>query len=331
MNFPIELWVDGRRRAAVLEDLSRCGMFVRAGSPIPIGSIVHAAMSPIPGRPRVVTAGTVVHAIDESEATRLGRTAGVGVRFREPVNARDEQFAATVADMVDRHIRVVPSAAHRIVIADNHPGTVERLSDLLGRAGFSVAVATTGLEALSACHRHAPDVALIDRALPLLDGFGVLRHLTGTPVILTSFEPRDLARAFELGASDFLPKPFTTDELVARARRLVRPRVVLRGSLGEVAMPVLLTMLEQARKTGRLVAVHAGVTATIDVIAGRIVDARHGSLSCHEALLALLDWTDGTFELVATSVASTGRVHATSVTHLLLEHAQRLDETRRAS
>jgi CheY-like chemotaxis protein len=326
MNFPIELWVNGRRRAAILEDLSRSGMFVRAGAPVPIGSIVHAAMTPIPGRPRVVTAGTVVHAIDESEATRLGRTAGIGVRFREPVNARDEQFAATVAHMVDRHIRVVPAAAHKIVIADKHPGTVERLSTLLDKAGFAVAIATTGLEALSACHRHRPDVALIDRALPLLDGFAVLRHLSGTPVILASFEPGDLGRAFELGASDFLPKPFTTDELVSRARRLVRPRVVLRGSLAEVAMPVLLTMLEQAKKTGRLVLAHGGATATIDFVAGRIVDARHGALPFHDALMALLDWPDGTFELVATPIASTGRVHAMSVTHLLLEHAQRLDE-----
>ena len=330
MNFPIELWVEGRQRSVILEDLSRTGMFVRSTTPIPVGSVVHAAMTPIPGRPRVVTAGTVVHAIDESEATRLGRPAGVGVRFREPVNHRDEQFAAVVADMVDRHIKVVPSQPHRIVVADPHPRTAERLSNLLDKAGFAVAIATTGVEALSACHRHRPDVALIDRALPLLDGFAVVRELTGLPVILASYEHADLAKAFEIGAADFLPKPFATADLVARARRLVRPRVVLRGSLGEVTMPVLLTMLEQAKKSGRLVLAHAGANAHVDLVAGRIVDARHGSLSCRDALLALLDWTDGTFELTAASIKSSDRVLAMSVTHLLLEHAQIIDE-RRAS
>jgi CheY-like chemotaxis protein len=329
MNFPIDLWVEGRQRSVILEDLSQSGMFVRSTGPIRVGSVVHAAMTPIPGRPRVVTAGTVVHAIDESEATRLGRTAGVGVRFRDPINVRDEQFAAVVADMVDRHIKVVPSQAHRIVVADPHPRTAERLSNLLDRAGFAVAIATTGVEALSACHRHRPDVALIDRALPLLDGFAVVRELTAIPVILASYEHGDLAKAFALGAHDFLPKPFGIDELVARARRLVGPRVVLRGSLGEVAMPVLLQMLEQTKKTGRLVLGHAGAMAHIDFVAGRIVDARHDSLSCREALLALLDWTDGTFELTAASIASS-RVLATSVTHLLLEHAVGVDE-RRAS
>lgn len=325
MNFPIELWVEGRQRPVILEDLSRTGMFVRADRPIAVGSIVHAAMTPIPGRPRVVTAGTVVHAIDESEATRLGRPAGVGVHFRSPINKRDEQFATAVADMVDRHIRVVPSTTHRIVVADPHPRTVERLSNLLDRAGFAVAIATTGPEALSACHRHRPDVVLLDRALPLLDGFAVLRQLSGIPAIVTSYDPCDLARAFAQGASDFLPKPFTTDELVARARRLVRPRVVLRGSLSEVAMPVLLTMLEQAKKTGRLVLAHGGTTATIDLVAGRIVDARTGNLPCRDALLALLDWSEGSFELIAGPV-SAGRVLAMSVTHLLLEHARLTDE-----
>jgi hypothetical protein len=90
-------------------------------------------------------------------------------------------------------------------------------------------------------------------------------------------------------------------------------------------------MLEQAKKTGRLVLTHAGTTASIDLVAGRIVDARHAGLPCREALFALLDWTDGGFELVAASIRSSGRVHATSVTHLLLEHAQRIDEGRRAS
>jgi DNA-binding response OmpR family regulator len=337
MNFPIELYVEGSKRTVVLEDLSRTGMFVRVTQPIPVGTIVHVAMAPIPGRPRVLTQGTVMHTLDDAEATRLGRAPGIGVQFREPVNARDQQFLEVIGEMVGRHIRVESKPALRIVVADHHPHVVEQLSDRLARAGFAVAVATTGVEVLSACHRHEPDVILLDRHLPLLDGFQLLGELAANqvtaPVILTSYDHADFARAFELGASDFLQKPFTVRELIARARRLARlqQRVVLRGSLAEVQIPVLLTMLEQARKTGRLVVTRERERVTVDLFEGRIVDARApGGRSVHDVLMTMLDWTEGSFELATAAEAERGSDLAISVTHLLLEHARIADEMRLA-
>jgi CheY-like chemotaxis protein len=340
MNFPIELYVQGMKRPAVLEDLSRTGMFVRvdheiASNDISIGAIVHASMTPIPGRPRVFTAGTVVRAVPRiadaaiaPEETRMTRTAGVGVAFRAPINARDEEFGRVVAEMLDRHVRIVPPLRHRIVVAESHPHTAERLSILLDRAGFSVALATSGVEALSACHRTRPEVVLLDAALPLIDGFGVLRELPGTPAIVGSDDPSDRARASALGAPDFLPRPYQIDELITRAHRLARPRVVLRGSLADVTMPVLLGMLDQARKSGRLVLVRDGERGSIDLCDGRITGAEHRLLPWRRALATLLDWAEGTFELEARPPRPSR--HALAVTQALLEHACAHDEARRA-
>ncbi|MDB4958011.1 MAG: DNA-binding response regulator [Myxococcales bacterium] len=331
MSLPVELFATGQKQCVALADLSRSGMFLQVSPPPPVGAEVHIAIAP-EGR-RVVTAAIVTHSLVEADARALGRQPGVGIAFRAPIDPADELFAIAVDRLVRAQRAQSELRGAHIVVADPSTRLLERMSTSFGAAGFSVAIATNGLEALAACLRRTPDVVLLDRALPVFDGFRVLHRmanldtLAAVPVIITSTDPHDLAPAFERGAMDFIPKPFATFEMIARARRLAygsstTERAVLHGALGAIGLPALLTMLGQERKTGRLVLTGSD-TGWIDLFEGQIVGAGPGK-DLLSAMVSLLGWNQGTFEL--SPVAPPRGAHALSVTHVLLEHARHVDE-----
>jgi two-component system OmpR family response regulator len=105
---------------------------------------------------------------------------------------------------------------------------VELLSASLRLAGFQVTTATSGLEALQAVQRHRPDLVVLDVMLPDLDGFDVARRLrtgdTRTPVLfLTARDAtEDKIRGLTLGGDDYVTKPFSLEEVVARIRAVLR-------------------------------------------------------------------------------------------------------------
>jgi DNA-binding response OmpR family regulator len=98
------------------------------------------------------------------------------------------------------------------------------MKDLLQREGYTVAEARDGIQALDEVDRHAPDVIILDLNLPGLDGYGVLAQLRSRsatkeiPVmVLTAKGDEDNeVRVFELGADDFVTKPFRARSLTAR-------------------------------------------------------------------------------------------------------------------
>jgi DNA-binding response OmpR family regulator len=102
----------------------------------------------------------------------------------------------------------------------------------LTRAGFEVVTAATGREALEKVQQHHPDLILLDLMLPDIDGFGVceiLRRQCTTAtipiVILTAWATTDAQHVgLELGALDYMTKPFSPKELVERVRRLLELR-----------------------------------------------------------------------------------------------------------
>ena len=201
------------------------------------------------------------------------------------------------------------------------------------------------MEAIGACLSRTPDVVLVERDMPVVDGLHVLsemgRHseLASVPVMMMSADATDLFRlqAFQLGAADFIPKPFTVLEVILRARRWARAsqrdpeRVVLRGALAELGLPSLLTMFEQERKSGQLALTRDQLVAWIDFVDGRIVRARSSELDAdsHTVLMHVLDWQAGYFELSAgASAVAASDADTIAVTHLLLEHARVRDEQR---
>jgi DNA-binding response OmpR family regulator len=343
MNLPVEVIAAGKKLRAISQDISPFGMFVRMAAPLPVGTIVQLVIAP--NGQREVTTGQITHVLSELEARTLGRSPGVGVMFRDPVRPGDQQFGEAVSRLIDRHKRAHVAAELRIVVGDPQTRLLERLSTGLGNAGFSVATATNGMEAIGACLSRTPDVVLIERDMPVVDGLHVLqemgRHaeLASVPVMMMASDATDLVRlqALQLGAADFIPKPFTVLEVILRARRWARAnqretdRIVLRGTLAELGLPSLLTMLEQERKTGQLAVTREHYVAWIDVVDGRIVRARSTEIDgdSHQAVMGVLDWKEGYFEL-SSGAANGAREIDLSVTHALLEHARVIDEANRA-
>ena len=342
MNLPVEIITDGKKTRAVSQDLSPFGMFIRLSPPLPAGTVIQVVISPN-GQRHVMT-GQVTHALTEIDARTLGRFPGVGVVFREPMRPSEQAFLDAINRLLARHHESRPTTSDlRILVADPQTRILERLSTALGGAGFLVATATNGIEALGACLSKPPDVALIERDMPVVDGLHVLqemgRHgeLASVPVMMMSATSTDLVRlqAFQLGAADFIPKPFTVLEVILRARRWARvsqrdtERVVLRGTLAEVSLPTLLQMFEQEKKTGQLSLTRDQLAAWIDFVDGRIVRARSSENdgTARAIVLKVLDWRHGYFELTAGVPAGSTPVELQdSVTHLLLEHARLSDE-----
>jgi DNA-binding response OmpR family regulator len=340
VQMPLEIFASGRKHAAELADLSQTGMFVHVDAAIAAGTCVHVALHD--GFQRHVTSALVVHALDETDARALGRKVGVGLELAAPKKANDTLFSIAVSRLLRQHATPAARACdRRIIIATSHVRLCERLAAAFGEAGFAVGTAGNGLEAIAACLRARPDVLLVDRMMPIVDGLDVVerivRHerLSGMPVVVMSDDAADGITAFERGAMDFVTKPFSTSELVLRVRRLVRgPRqVVFRGDLAELGLPALLTLFEQERKSGQLVLTRDDTTAWIDLEDGRIVNARSTELIAdpHAVLLSLLDWPEGRFELSASQDRELpAHDLAQTVTHLLLDHARRRDEARRS-
>ena len=344
MNLPIELIAGGKRVRAVSQDLSPHGMFVRLSPPLPVATRVQVVITP--NGQRLVITGKVTHALTELEARTLGRFPGIGVAFDDPVRPSEEEFTQAVVRLLARHAQHQPPADLRILVADSETRILERLSTALGTAGFSVATATNGMEAIGSCLSRAPDVVLVERDMPVVDGLHVLqemgRHadLASVPVMMMSSGATDLVRlqAFQLGAMDFIPKPFTVLEVILRARRWARAsqrgaaRVVLRGTLAELSLPSLLTMFEHEKKSGQLAVTRDELVAWIDLVDGKIVRARSTEIDADSrtVLMNVLDWQAGYFELSAGTPAIAQTELVSSVTHLLLEHARLRDEALRA-
>ena len=315
-RYAVDLRVEVAGREVAVHDVSTTGLFV--ATPLPVGDEIDLVLGS--GRARA----QIVHRLDG-----VARPGGVGVVFRDA----SAGFVAAI-DRVIQRARGTVTGGH-VVVGDPDPRVAERLSTALGTAGFTVATATNGLEVLGACSRRAPSLILIDLAMPTIGGMGMLERLAcdvaAVPVIVMSSEPGDVARAFDRGAADFIAKPFTTLEAIARVRRLALAshpeQIVLAGNLGDVGLPAVLTLLEQERKTGRLV-VKNGHTAWIDLVDGRIVDAGWSLADDHarNIVMSLLDWTTGQFKLVAGSPPRRDATITMPIMHLILEQARLRDE-----
>lgn len=115
----------------------------------------------------------------------------------------------------------------RILVVDDEPQILRFLKPSLTAAGYEVVVATTGKEALKAAATQSPDIILLDLGLPDMDGKDVIRELRGwskTPILVLSARDRESEKiaALDLGADDYVNKPFGIGELTARLRTALR-------------------------------------------------------------------------------------------------------------
>lgn len=122
---------------------------------------------------------------------------------------------------------MVVSAGTRVLVVDDEPSYRESLKIILGREGYSVDVAADGEEALAMFHALEPDMVLLDVMLPGLTGLDVCRRIRArndTPVIMVSarHDEIDTVVGLEVGADDYVAKPYRGRELVARMRTVMR-------------------------------------------------------------------------------------------------------------
>ena len=114
-----------------------------------------------------------------------------------------------------------------ILVVDDERNIVELVRLYLEKEGFAVVEARSGREALALHERHDPDLVVLDLMLPELDGLEVTRELRRrgeTPILMLTARAEDVDRivGLELGADDYLAKPFHPRELVARVRAILR-------------------------------------------------------------------------------------------------------------
>ncbi len=114
-----------------------------------------------------------------------------------------------------------------ILVVDDEPRIAELARDYLEHAGFGVRIAATGEAALQAVRRDRPDLVVLDLGLPGIDGLDVTRSIrrdSSLPVIMLTARDDELDKllGLELGADDYLTKPFSPRELVARVRAVLR-------------------------------------------------------------------------------------------------------------
>ena len=134
----------------------------------------------------------------------------------------------------------------KILVVDDEPKIIQLTQDYLENAGFSVMSAGDGDRALAVIHGEQPDLVILDLGLPGMDGLDVCRSIRKTsnlPIIMLTArdEEADKLVGLELGADDYITKPFSPKELVARVRSVLRrselalePRDVIRA--GDVTL-----------------------------------------------------------------------------------------------
>ena len=113
------------------------------------------------------------------------------------------------------------------LVVDDEAEIVRIVRDYLERAGFTVVTAASGDEALRVAHQQRPDLVVLDLGLPVIDGLDVARALrrdSEVPIIMLTAraDESDRVAGLELGADDYISKPFSARELVARVRAVLR-------------------------------------------------------------------------------------------------------------
>jgi DNA-binding response OmpR family regulator len=115
----------------------------------------------------------------------------------------------------------------QILLVDDEPRIAEIARDYLERAGFRVTTVTNGADALATFRARRPDLIVLDLGLPRVDGLDVartIRQQSNVPIIMLTarVDEQDKLAGLEIGADDYVTKPFSPKELVARVRALFR-------------------------------------------------------------------------------------------------------------
>ena len=176
----------------------------------------------------------------------------------------------------------------RILIVDDEPHIRRLITGTLTRAGYAVIEASAARQALDLVAAERPDVVLLDLGLPDRDGMELVplirQHSDAAILVVSARDATDeKVAALDLGAIDYVTKPFDTDELLARIRVALRSRLVAEGGrseikVGDVAIDLVRHRITKAGEEVHLTPKEYGVVAELARFPGRVIT--------HEKLLA---------------------------------------------
>jgi two-component system, OmpR family, KDP operon response regulator KdpE len=177
------------------------------------------------------------------------------------------------------------SSEPTILVIDDEPQILRAMRTILGQHHYRVISASTGAEGLALATVSVPDVIILDLGLPDIDGVevcGQLRASTLTPIIVLSVRDSDTDKvsALDQGADDYLTKPFSVDELLARVRVALRHRGLVQGSkstivqAGEVIIDLANHLVTRKGEYVRLSATEFKLLAYMSSNAGRVLTYR---------------------------------------------------------
>jgi two-component system KDP operon response regulator KdpE len=150
----------------------------------------------------------------------------------------------------------MPARAPKILVVDDEPQIRTLLRATLGRAGYQVVEAANAREAINAKAIDKPDVVLLDLGLPDRDGLELISSLRGDPrsaliVVSARDQTEQKVAALDLGADDYVTKPFDTEELLARVRASLRQRLASESERQIVEVgPVTIDLLARTLRRG---------------------------------------------------------------------------------
>jgi CheY-like chemotaxis protein/Tfp pilus assembly protein PilZ len=325
---------------AETEDISVRGVFVRTEALLPVGEETRLALT-LPDGTYLEFTGRVAHMLTPSSARALGRHPGMGFELVGGKEASKLKLRAHVDSMKGEVTNPGLSTTTQAVVVEPSAPLRARMERCLVSAGFEVTACATATEALDACTVWRPDAIVCAADLGGMSGvdlaYAMSEHttLSDVPLVLTGDEG-DLSRleAFRAGIRDYIPKPFTDEELVIRVHRVVAPIAPvanpgLRGNLVDIGLGSLLSLFEFERKSGILLLLRSGDIARVFVSEGRVlkVEGSSGLGTPKARLMKLLDWHEGQFEFSPCAIGGRDEI-GTPVAQLLLEHARSSDEER---
>ena len=168
----------------------------------------------------------------------------------------------------------------RVLAVDDDPQALRYLHETLTKAGYAAMVTGDPGEALSFMEANAPHLVLLDLMLPGTDGIELMKDILGAgdvPVIFVSAYGRDelIARAFDMGAVDYIVKPFSPTELAARIRAALRKRAASEPSepyvLGDLTIDYAERRVTLAGRPVQLTAIEYGLLFELSANAGRVM------------------------------------------------------------
>jgi DNA-binding response OmpR family regulator len=180
----------------------------------------------------------------------------------------------------------------RILLVEDEPAIAGLIKQGLEEAGYTIDWARDGTEGLKRAAEEPYSLILLDIMLPGVDGWGVCERLRArrdtTPILMLTARDavRDRVRGLEMGADDYLPKPFDFEELLARVRALLRRGVIHRTRTIRIADLEIDTGARRVTRAGRLVALTQREYALLEALA-----AREGRALTREFILERV-WTN---------------------------------------